>query len=359
MAISVAKQRFRGQSKFLVGLDKVLTTQGEQLVEDMEYSFAAPEPEYRRLGRPSQIDDPTLHTQRDRLVQIFEGYWGEIGRSFRSLKTPDDLLPLFIALNGRSSNDVLSMFCTASTQAQNPIALSKIRLELRQLEKTMLVSSEDVHKALERLQQARSALAQTMSRRDQKLVRKELFKRRKEAQQLTANNKELNDQHHTLRGQLKHAEASFARGEMFRFINSKRYDLNPLSLANAVAGLPFMTWRQSMLRCLKEKCISANGMEYQIFKAIRYLVSRAEKKGVQETVQYFQATIPQLPSRHRLARKALEEKWFFLERVLREVYRRRFHPKALPFEITRRYLKQIQVQTHTDILLSERAKLSR
>src|SRR5262249_32793227 len=133
--------------------------------------------------------------------------------------------------------------------------------------------------------------------------------------------------------------------------------LNPLNLANAVAGLPFMAWRHSVLRCAKEESLGANGTQYVVFKAIRYLVSTVKRSSIQEFVNHFQAGVPQLPSRYKLARADLAEKWLFLERALREAYRMKVHPRALPFEITKRYFRQMRVLTHADTVLAERAKL--
>jgi hypothetical protein len=324
---------------------------------DAEYAFSAPEPERRRLGRRSLIDDPTLHNRRDRLVQIFEGLWGEVGLALQRIRKPEDLVTVFKILEGKVWDDFISALWTPSDHSGSTRALAKIRLEYRQIGKPMRVASEANHIAHERLEHARAALSQEASRRERKLVRKEYAKRWKEGRQTAEECKKLNSRDNALRAQLKLAEASFTRREVFRFIKSKRYELNPLNLANAVAGLPFMAWRQSLLRCAKEESLSANGTQYVVFKAIRYLVSTVKRNSIQEFVNHFHAGVPQLPSRYRLARSDLSEKWLFLERALREVYRARIHPRALPFEITKRYFRQMRAQTHADTLLAERAKL--
>jgi hypothetical protein len=118
-----------------------------------------------------------------------------------------------------------------------------------------------------------------------------------------------------------------------------------------------MAWRHSVLRCAKEESLAANGTQYLVFKAIRYLVSTVRRSSIQEFVNHFQAGVPQLPSRYKLARADLAEKWLFLERALREVYRMKVHPRALPFEITKRYFRQMRALTHADTVLAERAKL--
>ncbi|MBZ5505147.1 MAG: hypothetical protein LAO78_06650 [Acidobacteriia bacterium] len=334
-----------------------LPFESQEAFADAEYAFSPPEPERRRLGRRSLIDDPSLHNRRDRLVQIFEGFWGEIGLALQRVRRPDDLVTVFKILEGNVWDDFISAFWTPSDHSGSARALAKIRFEYRQMGKPMRVASEANRTAYDRLQHARAALSQEANRRERKLIRKEFAKRWKEARLAEEESKKLNDRDNSLRAQLKLAEASFTRGEIFRFIKSKRYELNPLNLANAVAGLPFMAWRQSVLRCTKEESLAANGTQYVVFKAIRYLVLTVKKKNIQEFVNHFHAGVPQLPSRYRLARGDLAEKWLFLERALREVYRMKLHPRALPFEITKTYFRQMRVQTHADILLAQRAKL--
>jgi hypothetical protein len=330
----------------------------ENEVED-EFPIPEPEPEPKRqpLGRRSLIDDASLHNRRDQLVQIFEGFWGDIGRGLQITRKPDDLVSVFKALEGKVWDDFILLFWTYSTQPGVSGTPSKVRIELRRLGQPIRAADEANRNAYESLQRARLALSFQLSRHERKPVRKEFVRRYKEARQVDEHCRRLIDKDRNLRAELKFAEANFIRREVFRFIKSKRYELNPLNLANAAAGLPYMAWRQSMRRCSKENCILANGTFYQVFKAIRYLVSSAKKKTIQEFVAHFQVDIPCLPSRYRLARTDFAEKWFFLERALREVFRKKLHPKTLPFEITKRYFLQLRVQTHADILLAERAKL--
>jgi hypothetical protein len=97
---------------------------------------------------------------------------------------------------------------------------------------------------------------------------------------------------------------------------------------------------------------------YQIFKAIRYLTSNANKKTENGLVITFEDSIPSLPSRYQLPKTELAEKWFYLERALRQAYRTKIHPKALSFEITKQYFKQLQSQSQVDMVLAEQAKIT-
>ena len=97
---------------------------------------------------------------------------------------------------------------------------------------------------------------------------------------------------------------------------------------------------------------------YQIFKAIRYLASNANKRTENGLVITFEDSIPSLPSRYQLPKTELAEKWFFLERAIRKAYRTKMHPKALPFEITKQYFKQLQSQSQVDTVLADQARIN-
>jgi hypothetical protein len=211
--------------------------------------------------------------------------------------------------------------------------------------------------AQERLQRADWALVQAPKNK-RRMVKRERKKCRKEAWKTAPQYRTLSAAGHTLEVRLRELEASFARRELFRFLKSKRYELKPLSLANASAGLPYMGWRQSMRRCTKVLSIVANGLMYQIFKSIRYLTTIASKKTEKGLVASIREGIPLLPSRYALPMTELAENWLYLQRAIHEAFRTRPHPKALPFEITRRYHKQIQSRSHVDMVLAEQARIS-
>jgi hypothetical protein len=161
-----------------------------------------------------------------------------------------------------------------------------------------------------------------------------------------------------LEGRLTDLRSAYARQELVRFLRSKRYSLTPLSLANAAAGLPFMSWRRSMQRSIKAPSVLADGLTYQVFKAIQYVATNAAKKTEDGLVITFEDSIPTLPSRHRFAKVELAEKWLYLERALRQAYRAKPHQRALAYEITKRYFNQLSSQSQVNMILADHAKLS-
>ncbi len=316
------------------------------------------EPVSRPRGRRSELSNPQLHNRRDQLVQIFEGAWGEIGWELQRCKKADDFILIFNPLAGPGSwvRDVILIFCRPSSEPASAVALRKVRTERRALAEPFRTADEAKRRAEEQLQQVNWALAQA-HRSLRRIVKRERKKRRKEAWKAEQQYRAISDKERRSGVRLQNLEASFARQELFRFLKSRRYTLTPLSLANAAAGLPYMGWRQSMRRSSKTSSIIANGLAYQVFKAIRYLAATARKKTENALVTDFRAGIPLLPSRYQLPKAELAEKWLYVERAIRQAYRAKPHPRALPFEITKQYLKQIQSQSQVDMVLAEQAKL--
>lgn len=310
-----------------------------------------------RRGRPTALSDAQLHNRRDELLQTFEGAWGEIGWELLKCRKAEDLIRIFHPLAENYLRAFFSVLCHPSTMPPFADDLRKIRAEWRAIAEPRRNTDEEMRQALEKLKLADGALAQ-VPKSKRRFVRQARKKRRKEAWQAVRQYRNSFIAEHRIEEQLHELEASFARQELFRFLKSKRYALTPSSLANAAANLPYTGWRQSMRRCKKVKSKIANGLFYQIFKSIRYLVATANKMTENNFVTSFRDFIPLLPRRYKLPRVELAENWFYLERAIRQVYRTKLHPKALPFEITKRYLKQTQFRSQVDTVLAEQAKLS-
>jgi len=311
-------------------------------------------------GRRSQISDPNLHNRREQLVQIFEACWGEIGWKIRKCKTPDDLIPIFSALPaGMSEDRIMAFNMLSATQTVSADALRMADKQSRALVRPMMAAQEEESAAEKRLNLVRAAMGQGQGTEEQlTLVKEELEKSEKETQEKQEKYWNLMSQDNRLRERLRFDGGRFARQEMLHFLRSKRYELTPLSLANAVAGLPYMGWRQSMRRCSKDSSLIVNGSKYQVFKAIRYLLSKVQRKSDESLVEFLREAIPKLPYRYRLAKTELASGWYFFERALRLARQEQPNSKAFVFEVTKHFFKQQRVLSHLDIFLAEQRKLA-
>jgi hypothetical protein len=318
-----------------------------------------PQPVLRARGRPSELSDAQLHNRRDQLLQIFEGVWGQIGWELETCKKADDLILILASIADPKSwvRDVIIQFCLPYSGPASGTILRTIRAQRRALAKPIYDADESRRLAEERLRQVNSALSQAHGR-IRRIVKRTRKMRRKEYARVTQQYSELYKRQNKLDLRLKGIQADFSRQELFDFLTSKRYVLTPTALANALAGLPYMGWRQSVRRCTKTRSPITNGLMYQIFKAIRYLTAAAKKTNVQALVKNFREDIPVLPSRYQLPKTELATNWLYLEPAIRQAYRTKSHREQLPFEITKRYFQRIQSQTQVDLVLAGQFKLA-
>jgi hypothetical protein len=309
-------------------------------------------------GRPSELSDPQLSNRRNQFVQIFEGVWSEIEWGLRKCKNADDLIRIVapIADPGSWVCGPLSIFCRESSESPSGEALRKLRAERKAIVEPYRVADEETRRAYEQLRQVNRAVDQApkdklrIVKRARKLKRKQYWRAALEC-------RNLREREQRLDWRVTRTEASFARNEIFRFLKKKRYALTPINLASAAAGLPYMGYRQSIRRAKKSKCLIANGLSYQIFKAVRYLVHAANKKTANALVNGFREGVLSLPVRYRLPQAELAQNWWFLEPAIRRAYRTHVHPGALAGELTKLYFKQIRTCSDVDRILAEQAKL--
>lgn len=329
----------------------------ENLSEDLTAFSEEPERIAKCRGPRMVLSNAQLHNRRDQFVQLFEGRWCDIGWELERCKKPEDLISIFAPLSETYAREAISVFCRPSTHKPSAGRLRKLRSESSSLVQPRYRADELHRAALERLHQADGALTAAKKREIRK-VRRVRRKWRKEYAEAAETYRDLCKKDDKLQRELRDMEATVARHELFRFLKNERYRLNPVNLANAAAGLPYVGWRRSIDRCKTTPSPSADGVYYQIFKAIRYLLKTVDRKNQRAMVRQFEEGILKLPSRFGNAKEKMAEDWMWLERAIRQVFKAKLHPKALPFEIMKRYLKyQSEPRTQLDMVLSQQAIL--
>jgi hypothetical protein len=312
----------------------------------------------KRRGPRTEISDAQLQNRRSQFVQIFEGCWGEIGWELPRCKKADDLASILRPLAESRSwiAEVVEIFCRPSSEPFSAPTLRKVRSERRRLAEPLPVAEESLRISKDRLHKLDGAFTQARGR-SRRIVKRARKQRRKELWKISVEHQKLADSEKRLKARLRSLQGSFARQELFRFIKSKRYELTPLHFADAVAGLPHMGWRQSMRKNAPSRCPIVNGRSYEVFKAVRYLVEPLNKKTEKNLVKSFRDSIRLLPSRYRLPQQEFAKSWLYLERAIRQSFRAKLPRKALAFEITKNYFKQLQTQSHLDTILAEQAQI--
>ncbi len=209
----------------------------------------------------------------------------------------------------------------------------------------------------ERLLIVKQALA-NLPDEEKKSFSAELQAREEGAKAANLHYEDVSKHQEDLRKQLEEAEGDYARKEILHFVQSKRYEINSRTLANAFAGLPFMGWRQSMRRCMKRSYIIQDSTCISIFKAIRYLSERCPTKSNSKLMaSHFRKNIPFLSARFGQAKPELAKNFYFMRKAIVEVCATKIERGALPYRITARYMKLMECQSALDVLLKEQESL--
>lgn len=322
-----------------------------------DFSEEVEQPRKRR-GPPTLVTDHQIFVWREEWVQVFEALWGEIGLELKRCRKEIDIARALDPLNKvHFIEERASVFFQESKGPVSPSAVKKARANLLNVQRALRDAGDSKRRALELLERINAALDKARSserriiKRAQKAQRKKASRDIKECRALSPSLNKSQDQ-------LRALEAGFARQEILRFCRSKRYELTPVSLANAIAGLPYMGWRQSMRRCIKRPSANANGLDYQVFKVIRYISKSAKRDSAETLITEFRKSIPGLPNRYRAPRDVLANQWYFLERSIHLAFKDRPRSIALPFEIAKHYFRRLRSPlSQVDLILAEQAKL--
>lgn len=324
--------------------------------------FAETEKSERGRGPRTLLVDSELFDRREKFVIAFEGRWGEIGWELnKKCKSEADVIRALRPLDEIAFiREFASLFFEKEMGTVSAATVRRVRAELREVQARRPQAELDKERALQELKRADYVLDHARPK-ERRLIKRGRKKCRKEASTTFRDWRTLDNAQKELGDQLRRLGARFARQEIIDFCKSKRYSLTPLNLANAVSGLPHMGWRQSMRRSLRLKSTNANGIDYQVFKAICYLtgtlVEKAKRRSENTWIAEFREAILLLPSRHREAREILATQWFFLERAVRHAFRAKPRVKAFPFEITKLYFEQIRSRSQVEWFLAQQVEL--
>lgn len=333
----------------------------ENKITSVDLTNIPPETGESRKGRGPQTElpDPQLITRREDFVRVFEGLWGEIGWGLQKCKRADDLIQILLPLSEiEFIRKRASLFLREPSVQVQDVNLRALRAELQDAEQSGQRLDASIRQSLEYLRRLNNALVRARPSHT-RLIKREQKRGRKYVSQASVDRQHWSQTQKDLDGQVFKLEGDFARVQTFDFLSEKRYALTPLNLANAVSGLPYMGWRQSMHRCIGHKSQAANRLDYEIFKAISFISKDAKRTSLDVLTSHFRDGIFRLPNRFHAVRDEfplrgdvpvkdeLASKWFYLESAIRRAFQNKPRPKAYAFEIAKYYFRQVRAP-HTE-----------
>lgn len=330
------------RKKFRDKLDKNLKSNSSSVVPD-EKSPKVPG------GRPQQISDLGLSGRRNSLFEAFGCHWGELGWELKTARSPREvgavlsslahLYPFLFDL------PFLKKMTVTSASAED---LRKVRRRSFSTDEALhAVRRNDLTNQAKLAAEAQKALVQAQADERQgaiDVVTAELTARTAKLKKLESRLKKMRNESESLREELKNLEACYAETEVFKLIKSRNYRLTPKTFANAMAGLPYIGWRQSLKRCAKIPLrLKPSGL-YCVFEAVRYILQRASRPVAEnDPFELFEKGIATLPKRgnYEFAQEYLLKNWIHLKKALKNTWYSRLDRDELPYKITAAFEESI------------------
>ena len=312
-------------------------------------------------GRPIAIDDETLRDAREHLVWLFEQTWSDVGEHLPWIKKPADVLEAVRIwdnpnLATGSHYIAKSLFRPSSIPAtQN--WLNATRLELGKLTEALRHAYDTQEKRQRDLDTAQRALGDHLSEADKAKVLDQISRRGQKLSEAKTEYEVLQKKERALQDKLSDGEAGFARAEFVRFCRSNRYRLTPLNIANALAGLPYIGWRQSATRCRKHPSAGENGQSIQIFRTIEHIVRSCVRRS--DLIKHAETSLRDRKKKKSLGVTELRKKWYYLRWSIKTVLETepRVSTRSLPFAITKEYWKRTNRPSNVDALFEEEERI--
>ena len=239
-------------------------------------------PDSKKQGKPgrrSAISDEDLHKRCRVLAGILERCWCDVGWRLYSTKEPKEVGAIIELCSEKEHYPGLTSFSaiTVDPPATGPEVKELIKsvrdLEIQNQEAR---TTYDQHLAL--LEKTQKALTEAEGRSEIKSVERLLALRQKEFERSRNQQIQSDTQLKEMRENLDERRASFSQEELFMFIKStdSSYKFSPKNLAKVAAGLPFIKWRQSLLRCSKFSDTRSSQIDYCVFQALERVLARAD-----------------------------------------------------------------------------------
>jgi hypothetical protein len=314
-----------------------------------------------RRGRRTIPDNFLLGT-RNAWAELLEESWPEIGWNLLRIRnwrkgTIEDIRKAFNPVKEKPHNPGLAAaFYRESSESANPSEIRKNNVQLGKLEAEIHQTGAKRDECQRSCQEVESALKEA-SPVETCTIRDEGTRRLQRLRQLEVDLRKCQTERDTLDIKVRDQEAYVSRTELLNYLHSGRYAVNPQNLANALAGVPRMRWRQSFTRC-STMPFNRPRLEYAVFEAISEVWSRRSEDFEEVPVEFFRAGLLRLSKKIGYTRQFLCERWHDLKLAIEECWKSKQAPAFIPFVLTSIFMRNTTRQKNpVERILADRDKL--
>ena len=308
------------------------------------------------------IPDNFLLGARNDWAALLEESWSEIGWPLlqireRPTSTIDDVRKAFQPVKEKPHNSGLAnAFYRETVETATPAEVYRDRVRLGELQGEILRVEAKLTE-IERHKLEIDAVLKTAGPEYVDTVREEIARRQEALAQLQSDINRLTSEERGLDKKSMDQEAYVYASELLDFLQSGRYALNPQSVANALAGLPRMRWRQSHLRC-SPMPLNQPRLHYQVLEVVRKMWKRRRGESKGSLVEFFKTQLPKLPKKLGYTRDFLLDNWRDLKCAIEECLNSKHEDAEAPYILTSVFMRNTRNQKNPlEKMLAEQEKL--
>jgi hypothetical protein len=332
-----------------------------QAVEDPAI-ITVPSEASRETTGDGTLPDSFLLGARNDWADLLEECWPDIGWELTCMRrdgngTLEDIPKLFEPAS-RNAHDrgLAAPLYRQSSEVSDPAEVQKTAEQLGKCDAEIiqLQARHDQHLTLCRDAEAALKVADPG---DLETIRVEAERRTQRFRDLEASLQKRKAERDALEVKLADKSAYVYRLELMAFLRSHEFVLNPRNLANALAGLPRMTWKQSFDRC-SEMPFNHPRFEYSAFKAISEVWGNQPEQSQELPLDFFRTRVLGLSEEFGYTQQFLFDNWSDLRRAIQECWKSRRAPGSIPFVLTSLFMRMVtQPKNAAERILAEREKL--
>ena len=328
------------------------------------YLDQLPEPERPKRGRPT-IRDNFLLGSRNSWLSFFEEFWPEIGFSLLEIRKQEssaieDVRKVFEPVKGKDRSLPAEAFWRGTPQPvegkelrANRIRSSRLRYGIQDMHSQRL---ELVRSCAE----AENALAQA-GELEKEIIRTQANQRKQRLLELEEKLPRAENESKELDKKVQDQETYWYCSQLLAFLRKRKYAIEPLNLANALAGLPEMGWYESLARCSRmPRSSSFVQFPCEVFKVVARIWRRRPKELQSAPTEFFRAQILKMPKKESGMRDILCRAWRDLRLAIEECWKAQHAANFMPYAITSAFLRnRLRQKTAAERILDEHEILSR
>jgi hypothetical protein len=314
-----------------------------------------------KRGRAVTLSIDWLKQRRDRLKSIFESYWPQVGWRLCRATTREEVMQALGPLENLKEPRI-DLLLTDVTMIEGVEAKRRYAMQRQRL-------SDDLQMASKRLDSARKLIFEPLNQRLEirKWIATSGNKNERDHQKSEAAaklkvlkklNVELGRVLRPKEANLKHAEEDYkaseaklvaldavrVQTEFLGLLVSGRRSLNPLNVANALAGLPEIGWRRSFDLCkeIRPNPEEPASMPYSAFGLIEEALRKSPKDSPEHVINRLRDDVFAVRKNPNHTCEYLKGQGHLLESSIMEVWKSRVGSDERPFVITRRFFEVLR-----------------